>query len=80
LSGWGRNPEGYAIICVDDRDYSAGPLAWLWIIGEWPAGEIDHKDRDPSNNRSSSLRFVRDSLAVHMALVHIVLAVTQNAM
>lgn len=32
-------------------------VIWLWMTGEWPS-EIDHRDRDRSNNRWSNLRDV----------------------
>jgi hypothetical protein len=48
--------DGYIIICVDQRLYRAHRLAWLWTHGEWPNGQIDHRDRDRANNRISNLR------------------------
>ena len=50
------NSDGYRIICVDGRYYTAGRLAWLWMKGKWPERDIDHIDTDPSNNRWNNLR------------------------
>ena len=47
---------GYVVIRLNKRMYYAHHLAWMWCFGEWPAGELDHRDRDPSNNRITNLR------------------------
>ena len=50
--------DGYVRISIDYRIYSAHRLAWLYVNGSWPAGDIDHVDGDPSNNRFANLRDV----------------------
>ena len=46
----------YGIVRVLGRCYGVHRLAWLWMTGEWPQGEVDHRDRDGLNNRWSNLR------------------------
>jgi hypothetical protein len=53
-----RYYQGYTVIKVDQVAYLAHRLAWLWMMGEWPDGHIDHRDFDGENNRWANLRVV----------------------
>ncbi len=53
-----RNQLGYVQIKIDGGYYSASRLAWLYVHGTWPKLELDHIDRDRSNNRMANLRDV----------------------
>lgn len=57
----GYNREGYIIINLQKKNYSAHRLAWLYTYGEWPEQYIDHIDRNKSNNAISNLRDVSPS-------------------
>lgn len=53
--------KGYLCIRVVGKTYKAHRLAWFYVHGEWPAGEIDHINHDRADNRISNLRDVTKS-------------------
>lgn len=57
LAGGKGSGGGYVKISIDGKLYLAHRLAWLYEFGEWPS-ELDHRDRNRSNNRISNLRSV----------------------
>lgn len=50
------NAHGHIQIGLDGGNFYAHRLAWLYVIGEFPAFEIDHKDLNPQNNAFDNLR------------------------
>lgn len=51
-----KHPLGYLRVCVDQRDYLAHRLAWLYVHGAWPPAQIDHRNGDRQDNRIANLR------------------------
>lgn len=49
-------PEGYRRIKICRKQFKAHRLAWLYMTGELPPFEIDHRDRVRSNNVWTNLR------------------------
>lgn len=52
---------GYRRIKIDGKKYQSGRLAWLYMTGEWPDGEIDHINRNPCDDAWVNLRVVSKS-------------------
>ena len=52
----GINSNGYVLLSVESRRYRAQRLAWLYMTGEWPPNDVDHRDGDRTNNRWTNLR------------------------
>lgn len=50
------NGKGYIVIGINRKDYRSHRLAWLYMTGEWPKDEVDHKNHDKSDNRWQNLR------------------------
>lgn len=46
--------QGYRTLIFQGKQYLAHRVVWALVHGAWP-GEIDHKDRDKSNNRINNL-------------------------
>ena len=61
----GPNPKGYHRIGVDLKRYLTHRLAWFYVHGVWPAGEVDHINRDHTDNRIANLRDVTPSENQH---------------
>mgnify|MGYP003611564476 FL=1 len=43
---------------IHGKKYLEHRVVWLYVTGEWPINEIDHKDHDRTNNRWENLREV----------------------
>jgi hypothetical protein len=50
------NTSGYLRIMVSGNIYQAHRLAWLYITGRFPKSQIDHINRNRSDNRFCNLR------------------------
>lgn len=54
-------PGGYATIKLKGKLYYAHVLAWVYVHGAVPAGEVDHINHDKHDNRIVNLRDVSAS-------------------
>lgn len=52
----GPDKDGYIVMRVDCKTYKAHRLAILYMTGEWPPLEVDHRDGIRSNNKWDNLR------------------------
>jgi hypothetical protein len=50
--------KGYRVIHVDGKIQKAHRLAWLYVTGRWPKGDIDHINHDGTYNAWKNLREV----------------------
>lgn len=56
-----KNREGYLLVQANKIRVCCHRLAWRLHYGEWPVNEIDHINRNPSDNRIENLRDVTAS-------------------
>ena len=54
------NSEGYFAIRIKTKHYLAHRLAWLYVYGYFPEFNIDHINRDKTDNKICNLRHVSD--------------------
>lgn len=57
-----RNTGGHIGFAIDRRMYLAHRLAWLYVHGSWPEGQIDHINGIRTDNRICNLRDVSRSI------------------
>lgn len=50
------NAQGYWAIGIDGTTHLGHRLAWLYMTGRWPACQVDHENRNRSDNSWLNLR------------------------
>mgnify|MGYP006297018551 CR=1 FL=1 len=53
-----KSGKGYLYLQLDNKSYSLHRLAWFYIYGNWPNGDIGHINGNPLDNRLNNLRDV----------------------
>lgn len=60
-AGRRTNTNGYVQVRVNKRLYLTHRVIWLYMTGDWPAHEIDHKNLIRTDNSWANLRPADDS-------------------
>jgi hypothetical protein len=55
-AGYLKKDNGYVYIEIDGKSYSSHRLAWFYVTGEMPEKQIDHINKNKSDNRFCNLR------------------------
>lgn len=50
------DPRGYPRVQINRRSHLVHRLAFLYMTGRWPDGDVDHIDGNTGNNKWSNLR------------------------
>lgn len=56
IAGHLKASSGYVVIGIDGKTYMAHRIIWLWVTGQQPPCEIDHKNGVRNDNRWRNLR------------------------
>lgn len=53
--------QGYITISIDGANFRAQRLIWLYMTGDWPKGDVHHKDGNKVNNKWQNLELLNRS-------------------
>lgn len=56
VAGSVSRSDGRRRIRIDLEQFFSARLAWFYVFGEWPSGEIDHINMNRSDDRIENLR------------------------
>jgi HNH endonuclease len=56
IAGSTTNKEGYRYVSINGKLYRGSRLIWVYMTGEWPKFQVDHKDRNTGNDKWDNLR------------------------
>lgn len=56
IAGSLHKKTGYWQLMLNHKHYLAHRLAWFWLYGQWPNGDLDHKNSARTDNWISNLR------------------------
>ena len=56
VAGSLKSKNGYIEIHLKGKAYKAHRVAWLLHYGSWPSEQVDHINRNRSDNRAANLR------------------------
>jgi hypothetical protein len=57
-----KESEGYRVVRMLGNRFKAHRLAWFYVYGAWPKGDIDHINRVRDDNRMANLRDVSSAI------------------